>query len=340
MDYEVHFVHAPSASGKTTFLKTGKAGPLTIMRDQDHVIEDVLYRHGNCGIVDGDDIIHYTIGWPLNKAWFKDRDATYTHAAQLFALVNTALRIKAPPWMSDFIIMFNGGMKKLAVAEKLYAVERGGDNPVKLHHHFMIPSRADHERNIESRRQENLKEGRSWTFPANWGDAHNNRESVAKLADHLGGPVMDSFDSVLNAIKPGYKDKAAEDPIDENEYREQGRREDPSPVPAVFYDFGVCGVKVSTSSDPDRGEAHGFEFYHPPPDKSYWWYNYDIEDFGFVQKVEVPKAKTSYQIERTGFERNPVIHIDGSESMCEFVEEFKSKSRETIILKVDLTGDN
>ena len=205
MDYEVHFVHAPSASGKTTFLKTGSAGQLSIERaGADLELANLLYQHGNCGLVDGDDIIHYTIGWPPNKEWFKHRDATYVHAAHLFALLNTCVRLNAPPWMKHLVIMFNGGMKRIAAAENMYAVDRESDDFVKLHHHTMIPSREDHERNIESRREENLKEGRSWTFPANWGDAHNNRESVKKLSEAFGTLIHSDFESILLEIDPSY----------------------------------------------------------------------------------------------------------------------------------------
>jgi len=203
----VHFVHSPSASGKTTFLKTGTPGQLTILRDGDNLeLPNLLYEHGgNIGIVDGDDVIHYTIGWPPNKEWWKLRGATYVHAAQLFALVNSAVRIDAPPWMRHLVIMFNGGMKQLAVATKLYAVERGEPTqPVTLHHHTVIPSREDHERNIESRRLENLKEGRSWTFPKDWGDAHNNRVSVETMAETFGVLVHSNFDDVLKEISPDY----------------------------------------------------------------------------------------------------------------------------------------
>jgi hypothetical protein len=203
MDYGVHFIHSPSASGKTTFLKTGPSRDFIIVRsDGDHVIKGILHQHDSLGLIDGDDIIHHTIGWPLNKQWWNEVGATYVHAAQLFALINTSLRIRKPPWMTDLVILFNGGMKKLAVAENLYMVERGTDKGVKLHHHTMIPDRKDHERNIESRRKENLQEGRSWTFPRDWGDAHNNRESVRKLAETLDIPIVDNFEAILQAIQP------------------------------------------------------------------------------------------------------------------------------------------
>jgi hypothetical protein len=206
MDYEVHFVHSPSASGKTTFLKTGTSGPLTISRnDGDHVLPGTLFQHGDMGIVDGDDIIHHTIGWPPNKEWYKHRSATRVHSAQLFALVNTAVRLNAPSWMKHFVIMFNGGMKQIGVAQELYAHDRDSDSLVTLHHHTVVPNREDHERNIESRRQENLKEGRSWTFPANWGDAHNNRVSVEKLAEHFDLTVHTTFVDVLLEISPGHE---------------------------------------------------------------------------------------------------------------------------------------
>jgi hypothetical protein len=339
MEFEVHFVHSPSASGKTTFLKTGNPGQLTIRRSGDDlVLPNLLYRHGNCGIVDGDDIIHYTIGWPTNKAWWKQRGATYVHAAQLFALINSAMRIDAPSWMNDLIIMFNGGMKQLATGENLYAVEHGSDNPVTLHHHTMVPSREDHERNIESRRAENLKEGRSWTFPADWGDAHNNRKSVETLAEQLGIPVHTSFIDVLKGIDPEYtttKTESIESPS--AVFSDVTRRQDPSPVPKVFYDFGTCGVKVSIASDPTKGEAHGFEFYDPPPSLDYWWKNYDTTaEFTFIESVTPPKGKVTYLIERTGFERKIAVHLFEETSMVEFVSDFESEGREIIVLSVEL----
>lgn len=219
MEYEVHLVHAPSASGKTTFLNTGTSSELCIDRKTGkHAIPDLIHRFGDAGLVDGDELIHHTIGWPGDKAWFKKAGATYVHFAQLASLLNTAMRLVAPSWMNHLVIMFNGGMKKIAIAEKLYMVDREDGSLVKLHHHCVIPSREDHERNIESRRQENLKEGRSWTFPENWGDAHNNRESVQKIAELFGVTVRETFDEVMSDITSAEKTSSSTAEEKETEY--------------------------------------------------------------------------------------------------------------------------
>jgi len=243
MEYEMHFVHAPSASGKTTFLKTGTPSQLTIRREgQDLILPNTLYRHGNIGVVDGDDIIHFTIGWPPNKAWWQQRGATYVHAANLFAIVNTALRLNAPSWMKHFVIMFNGGMKQLGSAENLYMYDRETDSRVTFHHHTVLPTREIHERNIEARKQENLAEGRSWSFPRNWGDANNNRESVQKLAAMLGVGVSETFEEALMEIDSSYSSKTNTESVRE--------KEEASPSTDWEFKFAARGYK---DSDPPNG---------------------------------------------------------------------------------------
>ena len=110
------------------------------------------------------------------------------------------------------------------------------------------------------------------------------------------------------------------------------RRDNPSPVPAVVFVFGdVMAVKVSSGSTPEKGDAHGFEFYSPPPSESYWWRNYDIDDFEFVERVEV-KEGDSFIIERSGFDKNPIVHYHGGVAMCEFGREYEGAK----VLSVEL----
>lgn len=254
MDYEVHFVHAPSASGKTTFLQRGSPAKFTINRSNGpHDIDGMLYRHGNAGLVDGDDIIHHTIGWPLDKKWFTKAGATYVHAAQLFALVNTAMRIESPPWMDHLVIMFNGGMRKIAVAENLYAVNRESNELVKLHHHTMIPSREDHELYIEARRKENMDEGRSWTFPRDWGDAHNNRESVKALSALFGTTLHSNFDDILKEIGVSSEAKSTEKVYEDRETENVD-------IDGWTFEFAAHGYK---DTDPPNGGSTRIVWKHP-----------------------------------------------------------------------------
>jgi len=240
MVYETHIIHAPSASGKTTFLKSGTATTLTIQRSgSDIVLKDTLYQHGSFGIVDGDTLIHFTIGWPKAGDWWKDRAATYCHAANLFSLVRAATTIDAPSWMKHLVVMFNGGMKQIAAAEKLYADENGLGSAGRLHHHVMIPSREIHERNIESRIKEAKEAGKEFVFPANWGDASNNRKSAEQLAVHFDVDVHDSFESILSSIDGAYS-QAPESTEPEDS------RDEPKKAPSIRK-FDIEGLDVASS---------------------------------------------------------------------------------------------
>ena len=202
MEFGLTILHAPSASGKTTFLRNGEASPFELdLRTGGTNLGDFMYRIGNCGYVDGDDIIHFTIGWPRDKAWWRKGGATFVHFANVGAILNAAARLIKPEWMEDLVVMFNGGMKNLDRAEEFYLNLADAESVSSLRHLFVVPTREVHERNIESRRKENEQEGRSWTFPRDWSDAQNNRNAVIQLAEKHGQPVYESFEDALNSYK-------------------------------------------------------------------------------------------------------------------------------------------
>ena len=200
MDFKIVLLHAPSASGKTTFLQQGKPVPFIVSRRPGgQNLGEIGYRHGNFLLVDGDDLIHFTIGWPQDKEWWKKQGATYVHFSNYAAIVNSATRLQAPKWMTHLVVMFNGGMKQRDIVEEFYSSQ--DDSSHRIMHRYVVPSREVHERNIESRRLENLKEGRSWTFPRDWSDAQNNRNAVVRMAErdnsrHLFLNFEDALDSI------------------------------------------------------------------------------------------------------------------------------------------------
>ena len=200
MEFGLTILHAPSASGKTTFLRNGEASPFELdLRTGGLVLGDFLYRIGDTGFVDGDDIIHFTLGWPRDKAWWRKGGATFVHFANIGTIFNAAARLIRPDWMKHLVVMFNGGMKNMARAEEFYLNLADSESVNSLRHLFVVPTREDHERNIESRRKENLLEGRSWTFPRDWSDAQNNRIAVERMANDAGEPVFSSFEEALNS---------------------------------------------------------------------------------------------------------------------------------------------
>ena len=194
-------LHAPSASGKTTFLQQGTSNPFELdLRSGGVNLGDFLYRIGSVGFVDGDDIIHFTVGWPRDKEWWRKDGATLVHFTNVAAILNAAARLIAPNWMTTLVVMFNGGMKNLARAEEFYSGLQQSDVVQSFSHVAVVPSREVHERNIESRRKENAEEGRSWTFPRDWSDAQNNRKAVEALALKFGIEVHSTFEDALKDV--------------------------------------------------------------------------------------------------------------------------------------------
>ena len=164
---------------------------------------DFLYRIGNVGMVDGDDIIHFTLGWPRDKAWWRKPGATLVHFANVATILNAAARLSKPEWMTKLIVMFNGGMKNLHRAEEFYMGRDDAGHPNSLRHLFVVPTREIHERNIESRQKENAEQGRSWTFPRDWSDAQANRTAVRNLARSEGAEVHSTFEAALEEVLEG-----------------------------------------------------------------------------------------------------------------------------------------
>jgi len=201
MGFDMKILHAPSASGKTTFLQQGESHPFELdLRSGGVNLGDFLHRFGSTGIVDGDDIIHFTVGWPRDKVWWRKNGATLVHFTNIAAILNAAARLIKPDWMTTLVVMFNGGMKNLSRAEEFYLNISQSDAIDSFEHLAVVPNREVHERNIESRRKENLQEGRSWTFPRNWSDAQNNRKAVEALASKFGTPVAETFEDALKGL--------------------------------------------------------------------------------------------------------------------------------------------
>ena len=204
MEFDLCLLHAPSASGKTTFLTNGQAYPFVLdLRNGGVPLGDFLHRVGSVGLVDGDDIIHFTLGWPRDKAWWRKPGATLVHFANVATILNAAARLSKPEWMDKLVIMFNGGMKNLSRAEEFYTTHTAAGSEGSLQHLFVVPPREVHERNIESRSKENAEQGRSWTFPRNWSDAQANRTAVRNLAKQYKQEVHSTFEEALKVVLEG-----------------------------------------------------------------------------------------------------------------------------------------
>ena len=198
MEFDLCLLHAPSASGKTTFLTNGEATPFVLdLRNGGVHLGDFLYRFGKVGIVDGDDIIHFTLGWPRDKAWWRKPGATLVHFANVASILNAAARLSKPEWMDKLVVMFNGGMKNVHRAEEFYMGYDDAGHQRSLQHLYVIPTREVHERNIESRKKENVEQGRSWTFPRDWSDAQANRTAVRNMANLKNQEIYETFEAAL-----------------------------------------------------------------------------------------------------------------------------------------------
>jgi len=84
-----------------------------------------------------------------------------------------------------------------------------------------------------------------------------------------------------------------------------------SPAPNVVR-HNKWQVKVSSASNPDKGDSHGFEFYAGDPGEQYWVDNYQC----CPTFIDVSEGHIA--IIRDGFDRHPVVW-DNSVIMVEFL---------------------
>ena len=203
---EILGIFAPSASGKTTFMKEfGIRVPLFRRRGGKVSFSGVYGYMGNGYIVlDGDDLIN----WPGNKSWFREGTAGLVHTAQLAMILTGIRQISLVHDKHHLVFMFNGGIRDLNDLIPLYLPDE------RFTGYLWLPKESDHRRNIDARILENEQQGRSWTFPRDWGEAQNNRESLRAATEALGLGQIDHPEVILLAPEgePEVRDKGVFSP--------------------------------------------------------------------------------------------------------------------------------
>lgn len=153
-------ISAATASGKTHYVR-------------EHADAQVL--------IDGDNIIRATIGWPKDPEWYLDPDvAEKTHLANWNAIHDYIDRLSHMGLTP--IVLFNGGVPFTRPDIGYSAVE--------------IPLRA-HEANLAARR-----EGAPHGHPTEYDLILENRAATRSIAETRNWPIHTSFDAAVAAIAP------------------------------------------------------------------------------------------------------------------------------------------
>jgi len=138
---------APSGSGKTYFEKK------------------------NRDVIDGDDIIARTVGWPTEREWWKGPNNSTIQARNEDEILKYSARHR------DMIIVFNGQFSDYGAIDA-----------------FVIIDEARHFLNIEDR----IRKDPDTSQPADFDTVRKNRDEHASLAKQHKIPVFKDFEAAFS----------------------------------------------------------------------------------------------------------------------------------------------
>lgn len=264
---EILFIFGPSAAGKSSFIREfGSPTPVYHRRGGKIVNSPYEFRSdGFTLLIDGDDLVN----WPANKDWHRQSDSDDIHASNLAMIMSEINRVAQAMFVDDewsnlnrIAVMFNGGLKHWASLKAMYFPE-SQDSEYSVRAVIWIPPKADHVRNIESRKRENQELGRSWTFPENWGDADNNRKALMAHARRFKWKKI--------------KTLTEEFPIDVSHYVRDSRKY------LLHLPTGTLSDTMCVKLSFEGGVLKGWEVFSDPPKAEYWKKYYDIDNIPVIK---------------------------------------------------------
>ena len=199
MTVKCRFIFAASASGKTTWLREFEETPVTFRKDwPDGTSSSETMARGyttNSMVgFDGDEILATFSDWPSFKHWWKGENADHVGFHNLLTIVLSLARAQTD--QKNIFCVFNGGVWPFPIIEELY--EGIYSEAIELEMTLVEISKDMHTARIDARKKEFEEMGRSDVFPANFQDAHNNREFLRDEATKNDWPIFDDFDEALS----------------------------------------------------------------------------------------------------------------------------------------------
>jgi len=247
MSTKITFIYAASASGKTTWIESFPKIqiPFAGLTNDITTGPEALNKYGVASageaiLVDGDQLIQSQTRWPSNSAWWQGEDGKHIAFSNVLSIFTMLQRLSLSK-PAHIIVLWNGAIWPIPRVDQHYGEYwepvfgpidyRLVEIPEKLHKEY-VEARIKNDKNPGT--------GSFHGFPRNWRDASNNRISLRKDFDLLGGTrtIYSSFD------------EAVPDDIDLG-----AKRESAAPIGTKFDDdwtlaFSARGYK---DSDPPNG---------------------------------------------------------------------------------------
>lgn len=207
MSTKITFIYAASASGKTTWIESFPKTqvPFAGITSDISTGPEALTKYGVASageaiLVDGDQLIQSQTRWPTNSGWWQGEDGKHIAFSNVLSIFTMLQRLSLSK-PAHIIVLWNGAIWPIPRVDQHY-----GDywQPVfgPIDYRLVEIPESTHKEYVEARikNDKNPGTGSFHGFPRNWRDAQNNRISLRKDFDLLGGTrgrLYSSFDEAI-----------------------------------------------------------------------------------------------------------------------------------------------